>query len=462
MSDVKQIQVPFGEDALTIRVPAPCVPLRMGKMPVLANSREEILEALRHPIGSPPLDVIIRAKEKAPEELSVCVTVSDITRPVPYSGDKGILRPLLDIVEGTGVVRENITLLIGNGTHRASTAAERLQIFGADIVAEFRIVDHDSDDRGSLVLATHTSRGTAVHVNRLFHGADVKIVTGLVESHFMAGVSGGRKGVCPALVNSSAVQNFHGPEFLEHPNATNLVLEGNPCHEEALEVALSVGVDFLVNTTLDNALRLTGVYAGDLEEAHLAAFGAMKEYCKIPLDAPFDIVLTHGAYVGRNHYQCAKAAVCAMPAVKDGGLLLLAANNYDAEPVGSPEYRTLLHLLKLFGPDRYAAILKSKDWLFTRDQWEPEMWAKPLRKVGMDGLIYCAPQIDEKDAVFLPGIMGGRFLEGNETFASPRDKAELMFQGAVDWALAHPRFEGMSPAMAFIEEGPYAIPMIEE
>ncbi len=210
-------------------------------------------------------------------------------------------------------------------------------MFGPEVVEQYRIVDHNCDDLASQILAAHTSRGTAVYVNALFYQADVKIVTGLVESHFMTGVSGGRKGVCPALVNTTSIQKFHGVEFLEHPNATNLVLESNPCHEEALEVAQTVGVDFLVNTTLDNQLHMTGVFAGDLVEAHLAAFEAMKKFVQIPIEKPFDIVLTHAGYVGRNHYQSVKAAVGAIPAVKEHGLIVMVANNRDIEPIGSQE-----------------------------------------------------------------------------------------------------------------------------
>ncbi len=42
-----------------------------------------------------------------------------------------------------------------------------------------------------MVLAAQTKRGTQVHLNKIFYESDVKIITGLVESHFMAGASGG-------------------------------------------------------------------------------------------------------------------------------------------------------------------------------------------------------------------------------------------------------------------------------
>ena len=460
--DWKKIEVEFGDDFLEISVPPDCVVLHMKKMSPLANSKEEISNALNSPIGSPRLTEIVRSKVKRVGEVTVCVTVSDITRPVPYKGRNGVLLPLFEIIEGAGVKRKNIVIVVGTGMHRASTPDERLFMFGKDVVDNYRIVDHNSEDLSSQVLAAHTTKGTEVYVNRIFYDADVKVVTGLVESHFMAGISGGRKGVCPALVNTTTIQKFHGVEFLEHPNATNLVLEGNPCHEEALEVAQTVGVDFLVNTTLDNELRITGVFAGDLVEAHLAAFEAMKEFVQIPIDEPFDIVMTHAGYVGRDHYQSVKAAVCAIPAVKKGGLMLMVANNIDAEPIGSPEYKTLLHLFKILGPDRYISILQHPEWVFTKDQWEPEMWGKPIRKVGEDGLIYCAPQIPKEDYEIIPGTSGYDFIDSDAEFGSTEEKVTAMYQNAVIYAVHHSRFGGRKPTIAFVNEGPYAVPVAKD
>lgn len=458
----KKIEVEFGDEFLEISVPPDCEILHMKKMPPLADPKEEISKALNNPIGTPKLEEIIRSKDKPVHEVTVCVTVSDITRPVPYKGENGVLLPLLEIIEGAGIQRHNLVLVVGNGMHRASTIEEKLFMFGKEVVENYRIVDHNCGDLSSQVLAAHTSKGTEVHVNKTFYDADVKIVTGLVESHFMAGISGGRKGVCPALVNTTTIQKFHGAEFLEHPNATNLVLEGNPCHEEALEVAQTVGVDFLVNTTLGHRLSITEVFAGGLVEAHLAAFEAMREFVQVPIGEPFDIVLTHAGYVGRDHYQSAKCAVGAMPAVKEKGIMVIAANNVDAVPIGSPEYKTLLHLLKILGPDRYVSILRHPGWLFTKDQWEPEMWGKPIRKLGEDGLIYCAPHISEEDYKIIPGISGYDFIDGDIHSSSTRKKAEAMCQNAIIYAVHHPRFRGARPTIAFVAEGPYAIPFLKQ
>ncbi|MGB4705141.1 MAG: nickel-dependent lactate racemase [Candidatus Saccharicenans sp.] len=456
----KKIQVEFGREELDIFVPGDCHILGMKDVPAVSDPEKAVEEALSAPVNSPTLEELIRRKGKSPEEISVAITVSDITRPVPYRGKGGILWPLLKRLHRAGIRAENIKLVVGTGMHRPSTRQEKIEMYGEEIVNGYRIVDHDCQDHSGLVYLGTTSRGTKVHVNAHFNQADLKIATGLVESHFFAGASGGRKAICPGLVDLQTIEKFHGPDFLEDPRATNLCLEGNPCHEEALEVARTVGVDFIVNVNLDRNMQLIKVYAGDMVEAHLRAFETLRDYAAVPIKEEYDIVLTHGGYVGVNHYQTAKAGVGALPAVKKNGIIIIVANNRDPlDPVGSPEYRKLLSWLKKEGPDGYLSRLKSPDWKFTRDQWEPEVWGKVLRKVGDKGLIYCSPQITRKDYDLIPGISGLDFLD-QTTSAREAELAREMTQKSIFFAVGRYLERGIKPSMAFIREGPYAVPQL--
>ena len=457
----KKVKVEFTGGPLSIAVPPDCVELTMEKVAALKNPRKEIDRILSQPIGSPGIPEIIRAKGKPAAELKVAVTVSDITRPVPYRGKNGFLPPLLQILQKEGIRKENVRIIVGTGTHRASTPAEKAEMLGKEIAAAYRIIDHDCEDKESLVHVGRTPTGTEVYLNKIFREADIRIATGLTESHFMAGVSGGRKAVCPGLVDLRTIQKFHSPEFLESPCATNLVLEGNPCHEESLAVAKAVGVDFTITTTLDKGLRMTGFFAGDLEKVLEAAVAKIKTYVEIPLQEEFDCVLTHGGYVGRNHYQLAKAAVGAIPAVKEGGVIIIAADNRDPEPIGGPEYKTLTHLLKLLGPDGYVEVLRSPGWKFTKDQWEPEVWGRVLRKVGEDGLIYCTSDIPERGFAMLPGRSGYEFLTPAGRKKSRAKKVEEMVQNAVIAFCGEAAAKGVTPRMAFVSEGPYSVPTIK-
>lgn len=459
ISNWKEAPLEYGRYQLTVHVPPNCEIITMKTIPVVADPAAAYREALAHPIGSPTLGEIIRAKGKPPEKITVAVTVSDITRPVPYGGKDGLLAPLLAALETEGVLRDNIVLVIGNGMHRPSSPAERIEMFGEDVVAHYRIVDHDCENDAMLSFIGESETGGDVFVNSLFYSADIKIATGLVESHFMAGFSGGRKGVCPGLVDKRTIQKFHGPGFLESPLAENLILEGNPCHEEALAVARKVGVDFIVNTTLDRDMKLTGVFAGHLEAAHKAATDMVRHYVSVPIKQEFDIVLTHGGYVGRDHYQAVKAAYNALPAVRKGGILIMATDNRDAEPIGGMEYKTLLHMLKLQGAENYLRMIETPEWRFTKDQWEPEMWGKVFRKVEEKRFFYLTHTMPREKYAIIPGFSCFDLME-NPTGGDPANAVREMVESALRCASAEYQAKGVTPTVAIIREGPYTIPRL--
>ncbi len=453
-----EVGVEYGQGEIAVRVPPGTRTLAMKETRPLPDPRGAIREAIARPLECPPLRDVVRGKERDPATLTACIATSDITRPVPYRGENGILAPLLDALHQAGIRRENVTLLVGTGTHRPSTPEEKVAMFGADVAGGYRVVDHLCDDDAMLVPVGRTRSGTEILVNRLFVEADLKIATGLVESHFMAGVSGGRKAVCPALVSRKTIERFHSGQFLDSPLATNLVLQGNPCHEEALEVARRVGVDFSINTVLDRRLTLVGVYAGELEASHLAAYRQVRELVAAEVEEEHDIVLTHGGYVGLNHYQNAKAACNALPAVRAKGFVILAACERDRDPVGPVTYRTLLHLLKLQGWERYREMLLSPGWKFTRDQWEPQMWGKVLAKIGEEGMVYCSAVLPPGEAEIVPGRLGWDYLDDGP-HADDAARIRAMVQNAVVACVHDRRWGGRRPSFAFVKEGPYVIPV---
>lgn len=460
ISGWRPVEIEHGDRMIEVLLPPGAETLGMREFAPLAHPANEIRRSLEAPIGTVPLPDILKAKGKPAGKLSVCIATSDITRPVPYKGESGILDPLLRILHGCGVPKENVTLLVGTGTHRPSTAQEKVAMFGERVAAEFRIIDHVCDDESMLTYIGRTRSGTEIHINRHFIDADVKIATGLVESHFMAGVSAGRKAICPALVGRKTIERFHGAQFLSSPNATNLVLEGNPCHEESMEIARKTGVDFIVNTVLNRRLELIGVFSGDLEKSHDKAVELVRRVVAIPVEREYDIVLTHGGYVGINHYQNAKAACNALPVVRKDGFVILAARERDEDPIGPATYKTLLQLLKLQGPDGYLAALQNPAWKFTRDQWEPQMWGKVIGKIGEEGILYCTAFIPEEEQRLLPGTAGWDFLP-DRILAHDAETTQAMVRNAVVYACHHPKWGDRKPSVAFIVEGPYAIPCVQ-
>jgi len=119
--DWKKVTVEFGPNVLEISVPQACVELSMKEVQALRDPKAALEKAFLNPVGSPILEEIIRKKEKPPEKLSVAIAVSDITRPVPYKGENGILLPILRRLESSGIPKQNIKIMVATGMHRAST-----------------------------------------------------------------------------------------------------------------------------------------------------------------------------------------------------------------------------------------------------------------------------------------------------------------------------------------------------
>ena len=424
--------IAYGRRRLELRLPAGARALRGGAAPPLARPGEAVLAALRRPVGSAPL------RELAAGRGHACIVVSDITRPVPY---RILLPPLLAELEG---VVERVTLLVATGTHRPSTAAEKREMFGHEAVARWPVVDHDSRDPSQLVpLGRLTASGTQARVNRVYMEADLRILTGLVEPHFMAGYSGGRKAVCPGLADLRTIQKFHGPGFLEDARAASGVLEGNPCHREAREVAHIAGAEFTVNVALDLERRVVGVFAGGLDAAFEAAVAKADSYCRAAVAEAADIVVTSGGGypLDKTFYQTVKGMVGALPAVRRGGAILIASEC--SEGIGNREYAELM-----FRYDgRHEAFLRdilARDEV-QQDQWEFEEQCKVLARVGVEGLVVSAAGIESGTLRRLSVTPAAALCDAAEP--------ETQLQGALDELLR--RRPGAR--VVAIPDGPYVL-----
>lgn len=456
-----KVKMNFGTETVEVSLPEKTKVLSMSTPRPLTDPAAAVRDALNNSLGSPGLDRIIEEKLRVKPDARAVVVISDNTRPVPYRGDKGILWPVVERLLAHNISKERILILVATGTHRLLSEEELREMLDPRIFeAEIPIKNHDCRDEENLVYLGETRRGSKVYINRNYVEADLKILTGLVESHFMAGASGGRKSVCPGLIGEESTYIFHGAPILASPQARDLVLDGNPCHEEALEVAKKAGVDYIINVTLDHEFNLTGVFAGELEAAHKKAVERIKEYVALPVDKEYDIVVTHAGFVGINHYQAAKVGVVSIPAVKPGGRLIVAANNTDSDPVGSPMYRTVLHLLTLFGAERFNRLILSPDWSFIPEQWQVQMWAKLFAKIPQENFIYYSPQLAPGDYRIIPGRDGNLYLPEEERYRGSLAAIPRVIENAVEEAVLRIKEEEKREAeIAYLADGPYGVPV---
>ncbi|MBC7239465.1 MAG: nickel-dependent lactate racemase, partial [Chloroflexi bacterium] len=218
-----------------------------------------------------------------------CIVVSDITRPIPY---KEVLPVLLEYLNRCGVKDEDITILIATGLHRGLTPQEQRDLYGEEIVERVKVVNHDYKDSSNLIRIGKTSRGTPIEVNRIAVETDTLILTGYIEPHQQFGFTGGRKSIMPGLASERAVMHNHNAKMMDHPSAVNGVLEGNPQHEDAMEFAKAIKVDFILNVVLNQDEKLAWAVGGDLEKAWLKGVKLSQSFREVELPYPCDIAIT--------------------------------------------------------------------------------------------------------------------------------------------------------------------------
>ncbi len=341
--------------------------LGLTPAPALEDPTGAVEAALAAPIGTKPLAELAQGRRDA------CIVVCDITRPVPNAL---LLPPVLRALERAGIPRQEITLLVATGTHRPNLDAELEALLGTEIAAAYRVVNHQSKDRDTHRLLGLSPSGVPVALDRTYCDADLKITIGLIEPHFMAGYSGGRKLVMPGLAAFETVQRWHCPRFLESPLATNGVVEGNPVHAEALAIAHMMPPDLILDVTLDERNRITGVFAGELERAWLAGVEFAARHVRARAPEPADIVVTSSAGypLDATFYQAVKGMVGALPAVKPGGTIIIAAAC--PEGLGSSDFATAL--LQAESLETFMAHISQPD-VFIPEEWQVEELAKAAR-----------------------------------------------------------------------------------
>jgi lactate racemase len=340
--------------------------LTMRTMQSLAQPEDALRAALAAPISSTPLAA------RAHGARTACVVICDITRPVPNAF---LLPPILSTLEESGVQRSGITILVATGLHRPSTGDELRTMVGEEILGSYRIRDHHARVAEEQVHLGRTRRGTPVEIDQIYAEADLKVTTGFIEPHLMAGFSGGRKLIAPGCAGEETIKALHSPSFLEDPRCREGSIDGNPLHEELLEIARMAGHDFIVNVSLDESHAVTGIFAGDPLEAHAAGIAHVRTSVGATLKHPVDIAITSSAGypLDLTYYQAVKGVTAALPVVRKGGTLIVAAEC--AEGLGSPEFTAMATRY----PDVGSFMSDILAQPVTIDQWQLEECAKAAR-----------------------------------------------------------------------------------
>jgi len=363
-----RINLAYGKTGLVIDLPEEATTVVQPQYTAgLLDENASLRTALRSPIGAQPLREIVTRSD------SVAVVFSDLTRPQPR---KPMLKALLSELQH--VPARQITLISGLGTHRENSPEELLEMLGDELVSRYRIVQHNAFDEDALADMGMTSFGNPLMVNRDYAEADIKILTGFIEPHLFAGYSGGPKAVLPGITGLTTTMANHNYQMIASPNATWGITDGNPLWQEMLEAALWTKPDFLFNVTLNREQCITGVFAGDMLQAHTAGTDHVKQTAMAPVKQLFDVVVTtnSGYPLDLNLYQGVKGISAAAQVVKPGGAIILAAECWD----GIPEHGEFGDLLKMASSPAELLEIMSQPGFNRQDQWQAQVLAQVLLK----------------------------------------------------------------------------------
>ncbi|HEX9648577.1 MAG TPA: nickel-dependent lactate racemase [Alphaproteobacteria bacterium] len=421
-----QVELRYGKGGLDITLdPAWRARLvRKPSMPAITDPPSAVRRALAHPVAAPAL------VEAAAGARSACILICDITRPVPNGT---VLPVLVRALIGAGVPAEAITVLIATGLHRPNEGAELRELVGDDWVLEtVRVENHDARDDAAHVHVGTTTRGNVVRLDRRFVDAELKIVTGLVEPHFMAGYSGGRKVIAPGVAHRDTITTFHSARYMEDANAVNCVLDRNPLHGDQLEIVAMIGGAVAVNTVIDEGRRLSFVNYGEIVNSHLDAVAFARRFTEVPVAERFPTVVTSAAGfpLDKTYYQTIKSMVAPLDILEPGGTLIVASQM--SEGMGSAEFCDAQRRLIRLGPERFLDSLIAKRHADI-DEWQTEMQLKPMR-IG-------------KVQLYSTGLSGSdSALTGVEMIDS------------VEQAIRDSVARAGDSRVALVPEGPYVVP----
>ena len=339
----------------------------IGELKATKSEDELVLEAMAKPIDSPKLSELAKGKK------TCTIIISDHTRPVP---SKHIIPFMLaELRQGSPDI--DITLLVATGFHRPTSKDELIQKLGEKIVAEEKIVIHDSQDPASNVEIGVLPSGARLVIDKVAAETELLVSEGFIEPHFFAGFSGGRKSILPGICSQETVNENHSYKAISSPYANTGVLEHNPIHEDMLAAAKMVNVQFIFNVALDGQKKIIAAWAGDLEKAHAEGVAFIRKWSQCPSITGDIVVTSNGGYpLDQNLYQSPKAVATAEACAGEDGVIIMCCSCADG--MGGTHFEKLITMGTVDEIDGYLSKIPPKETI--PEQWCPQIYARILKK----------------------------------------------------------------------------------
>ena len=328
---MKEYPIPCGQEEIPLNIPdhVPVQWVESRKIPPVPDVKRAIEEALQNPIGTPRLRDLVRKGQ------SVALVVTDITRKLP---EEIILPLLVEELMGGGIRKKDMTAIVATGTHRPNTPEELKEKFG-NVVDQIPFVNHDAYNARELLHLGKTEGGIPLVFNRKVVEADIRISTGVIETHLYAGYSGGVKSIAVGVAGEETIGATHNYRMIDQTRLG--VIEGNEFRSFLTEATRAIGLHFVVNVVQTGKKELVKVVAGDPVKAFHEGVEIARKLYEVEIHEPAEIVVSGVSYPkSRDLYQASRATSVVMfgprPLVIEGGAILIPSPCEDG--CGHPGY----------------------------------------------------------------------------------------------------------------------------
>lgn len=414
---MRTIELAYGRSVIPFEFDPQRFEVICGRQNLCPIGDSEIGKCLDRPIGTPPIEEIIKPGER------VLIAVPDRTR---SSGAGEICNLIIRRLIAAGVQPANIRIVFATGIHRPVRESEKAEILGDFIARRIVSQSHNARDLASLVRLGETTSGIPIELNRALVEYSRVITVSSVGFHYFAGFTGGRKMICPGLASKRTITETHrlAFDFDQRTRAEGVgpgQLEGNPVNKAFIEAASAAPPDFSVNSLVDSRGEIVDVYCGDWIASHRSACDRLRESNVVRLsEKRKSVIVSCGGFpFDINMIQAHKALVAATQACLPGGSIVLIAECSEglgrsdfAEWFSAESSRQMAELLsrkyQVNGQTAWSLLRIAEEFDVRIISSLPTATTEKMRLVSMQSLERAVAKLPEGPGYIMP--FGSQFI----------------------------------------------------
>jgi nickel-dependent lactate racemase len=287
--------------------------------------REKTLTAaFASPVNTAPLEDLAQADDR------VLIVLDDALEPTPT------VFPFYRVIQRlhkAGVPDENITVLIANATHRASTNEEVDRKLGAEMRQKYAVYQsalNERDDSYHAFGTLHTEAGPmSVVADRRLKDASLIIGIGGVYPSRFKGFTGGGSLVFPGVANAATM----GEVYLEAAELAPEEVLGhaeNPARSIIRELLdFLPAFKFCVDVVVDRTGAIVSCVTGAPKSVYRVSADVAARMCNFTVPEKADIVVIDSHPFDHNLFQASHALYAALSVLKAGGEIVLVSPLYE-------------------------------------------------------------------------------------------------------------------------------------